>query len=144
MRTDDNLGSELHYYPNSYGNWESQLEHAHDHQQVYGDINRWDFRADDDDYYTQPGLLFNIMGKEEQQRLFDNTARAMGDAEEHIKLRHIEHCYYADPAYGRGVAKAAGLEDKADWDRFEANRTAGKKGAAGDLHDKDLKESGLK
>ena len=34
----------------------------------------------------------------------------MGDAPEFIKRRHIENCAKADPAYGRGVAKAMGLE----------------------------------
>ena len=48
----------------------------------------------------------------QQQVLFENTARAMGDAPEFIKLRHISNCYKADPAYGEGVARAAGLLDK--------------------------------
>lgn len=33
----------------------------------------------------------------------------MGDAPEFIKLRHIENCLKADPAYGRGVVDAPGL-----------------------------------
>jgi len=41
--------------------------------------------------------------------LFENTARAMGDAPEMIKRRHIENCTKCDPAYGEGVAKALGL-----------------------------------
>lgn len=45
----------------------------------------------------------------QQQALFDNTARAMGDAPEFIKRRHIENCTGADAAYGAGVAKALGL-----------------------------------
>ena len=40
----------------------------------------------------------------------------MGDADKHIKLRHIEHCYKADPAYGQGVAKALGIP----WSEVEA------------------------
>ena len=51
------------------------------------------------------------MNPDEQQRLFDNTARAMGDAPEEIKRRHIANCAKADPAYGAGVAKALGLAD---------------------------------
>jgi hypothetical protein len=43
--------------------------------------------------------------------LFGNTARAMGDAPEFIKFRHIRNCHAADPAYGAGVAKALGLDD---------------------------------
>ncbi|MCX6632202.1 MAG: hypothetical protein NTW28_31715, partial [Candidatus Solibacter sp.] len=38
-----------------------------------------------------------------------NTARAMGDAPEEIKLRHIGNCTKADPAYGEGVARALGI-----------------------------------
>jgi catalase len=33
----------------------------------------------------------------------------MGDAPQFIKIRHIENCYKADPAYGRGVAAALGI-----------------------------------
>lgn len=42
------------------------------------------------------------------QVLFDNTARAMGDAPEFIKPRHVDNCREADPAYGARVAKALG------------------------------------
>lgn len=47
---------------------------------------------------------------EKQQLLFENTARAMGDAELFIKQRHVRNCYKADPAYGTGVAKALGID----------------------------------
>jgi catalase len=46
------------------------------------------------------------MTKAQQQELVENTARAMGDAEAHIKQRHIANCAKADPAYGKGVADA--------------------------------------
>ena len=49
------------------------------------------------------------MSKEDQKATCENTARAMGDAAVFIKQRHIRNCYYADPAYGEGVAKALGL-----------------------------------
>jgi catalase len=42
--------------------------------------------------------------------LFENTARAMGDAKLHIKQRHVDNCTRADPAYGAGVEKAHGLK----------------------------------
>jgi catalase len=47
-----------------------------------------------------------MLSKEEKQRLFDNTARAMGDADKVVKDRHIHNCAKADPAYGAGVAEA--------------------------------------
>ena len=108
MRVDGNAGSELHYEPNSYGNWTDQPEHA-ELLQEGGAIGHHDFREDDHDYFTQPGALFRQMNPEQQLVLFENTARNMGDATLQIKHRHINHCYMADPAYGKGVAGALGI-----------------------------------
>ncbi|NLC44277.1 MAG: catalase [Clostridiales bacterium] len=105
MRTDGNLGSELHYEPNSYGNWKDNATN-NEPMEKGGDVKRYDFREDDHDYYTQPGLLFNAMTADQKQVLFDNTARNMGDSTLQIKHRHIYNCYQADPQYGLGVAKA--------------------------------------
>ena len=33
----------------------------------------------------------------------------MADAPEMVKIRHIGNCLKADPAYGKGVAKALGI-----------------------------------
>ena len=65
---------------------------------------------DDADYYSQPAALFRLMTPEQQQVLFENTARSMGDIPEFIKVRHIQNCAKADKNYGLGVARALGLE----------------------------------
>ena len=65
-------------------------------------------REDNDDYYTQPGLLFRLIGPEKHALLFANTARAIADASREVKIRHIGNCLMADPAYGKGVADALG------------------------------------
>ena len=109
MRTDGNLGSELHYEPNSYGNWEDSPEDNLPMEKG-GDVYRYDFREDDSDYFTQPGMLFRGMTDDQKEVLFDNTARNMGDSTLQIKHRHIYHCYMADPDYGKGVAKAMNIE----------------------------------
>lgn len=109
MRFDGNLGSTLSYEPNSYGEWQHNPDLKEPALALEGDADIYDFREDDNNYFEQPGKLFRIMTAEEQQRLFENTARAMEGVEEHIKRRHILHCYLADPAYGEGVAKALGL-----------------------------------
>ena len=57
----------------------------------------------------QPGNLFRMMTAEQQQVLFDNTARQIGGAEKFIQERHIGNCYKAAPEYGKGVAKALGI-----------------------------------
>ena len=105
MRVDDNLGSELHYEPNSYGNWEDNPA-DNPPMEKGGDVYRYDFREDDNDYFTQPGMLFRAMTDDQKQVLFDNTARNMGDSTLQIKHRHIYHCYMADPDYGKGVANS--------------------------------------
>jgi catalase len=116
MRVDGNHGSENHYEPNSYGNWLESPE-GHQPMQAGGDIYRYDFREDDSDYYTQPGMLFRAMTPEQQQVLFENTARNMGCSTLQIKHRHICNCYLADPEYGKGVAKALNINiDDVDLD----------------------------
>ena len=109
MRVDGNHGSTLGYEPNSYGEWQQQPEFKEPPLELQGAADHWNFREDDDDYYTQPGNLFRAMSQAQKQVLFDNTGRAMGDAPEEIKIRHIGNCYKADPTYGEGVAKALGI-----------------------------------
>ena len=50
-----------------------------------------------------------MMSAEQQKVLFENTARAMGDAPKEIKIRHISNGLKADPAYGKGVANALSI-----------------------------------
>jgi len=109
MRVDNNAGSTLGYEPNSYGKWQEQPEFKEPPLAINGAADRWNFREDDDQYYTQPGKLFNLMNSQQQKVLFENTARAMGDAPKEIKIRHIGNCLKADPAYGKGVADALGI-----------------------------------
>ncbi|MFA7231494.1 MAG: catalase [Victivallaceae bacterium] len=109
MRVDDNYGNTLAYEPNSYNEWQEQPDFREPPLEIDGAAGHWSHREDDDDYYSQPGNLFRIMSSKQQQVLFENTARAMGDAPEMIKIRHINNCMKADPAYGKGVAKALGI-----------------------------------
>jgi catalase len=108
MRVDGNYGGTLGYEPNSYGEWQEQPDFAEPPLSLEGAADHWNHR-EDDDYYTQPGLLFRLITPEKQQLLFENTARAMGDAPQEVKVRHIGNCLKADPAYGAGVAKALGI-----------------------------------
>ncbi|MGI6137918.1 MAG: catalase [Candidatus Hydrogenedentales bacterium] len=109
MRVDGNYGGTLSYEPNSYGEWQEQPEFKEPPLPLHGDAYEWNFREDDDDYYSQPGKLFRLMTPEQQEALFGNTARNMCDAPREIKIRHIGNCLKADPAYGKGVADALGI-----------------------------------
>ena len=109
MRVNNNSGGTIGYEPNSYGQWQEQSESKEPPLPIKGDAYNWNFREDDDDYYTQPRKLFNLMPLEQQKVLFENTARAMGDAPKEIRIRHISNCLKADIAYGQGVADALGI-----------------------------------
>jgi len=101
--------NQITYSPNSYGVHQDSKEPQEPPLDLFGAANYWNFREDDDNYYEQPGKLFRLMTPDEQQRLFDNTARAMQGTTKEVQLRHINNCYKADPAYGEGVAKALGI-----------------------------------
>jgi len=109
MRVDGNYGSTLGYEPNGYGEWQEQPDFKEPPLSIEGAADHWNHREDDDDYYSQAGNLFRLMNAEQQQLLFGNTARAMGDAPREVKTRHIGNCLKADPAYGKGVADALGI-----------------------------------
>ena len=108
MRVDGNHGSTLGYEPNSYGKWKEQPDFSEPPLALSGAADHWNHR-EDTDYYSQPGALFRLMSPEQQQVLFDNTARNIADVPREIQIRHIGNCLKADPAYGAGVAKALSI-----------------------------------
>jgi catalase len=108
-RVDGNYGSLPHYEPNSFSQWQEQPEYREPPLKIRGDADFWNFREDDNDYYSQPRALFRLMTPAQRQVLFENTARAMGDAPGFVKQRHVDNCSKCDPAYGAGVAKALGM-----------------------------------
>jgi catalase len=103
------LGGTLTYNPNSAGLWDNQPDFAEPPLAIEGDAAHWNHRVEDD-HLEQPGNLFRKMTPAQRQLLFENSARAMGDAKLHIKQRHFDNCTRADPAYGAGVAKAVGVD----------------------------------
>ena len=109
MRVDGNYGATKGYEPNSYGEWKDTPENKEPPYPANGPIYNYNEREYDDDYYSQPGALFRLMPADEQQLLFENTARQIGGAELFIQQRHVRNCYKADPAYGKGIADALGI-----------------------------------
>jgi len=110
MRVDGNEGGTLHYFPNSYSQWEEQKEFTEPGLSIEGEADHYDFREDDSDYFSQPGNLFRLLTADKKELLFKNTAAEVGGAEIFIQVRHAHNCYKADLAYGEGVAKALGLD----------------------------------
>jgi len=109
MRVDGNYGSHKAYEPNSLGLWQESPEVKEPSLALEGAADNWNFRDDDDDYYTQPGMLFRLMSPEQQRVLFENTAAELASVNDEVKKRHVGNCLKADPAYGKGVADALGM-----------------------------------
>lgn len=109
MRVDGNQGARIAYEPNSYGEWQEQKKFAEPPLQINGAADHWNFREDDDDYFLQPGKLFRLITPAKRRVLCANTGRAMAGVPDMIKIRHIGNCFKADPAYGKGVARALGI-----------------------------------
>ncbi|WP_368639649.1 catalase [Castellaniella ginsengisoli] len=105
MRVDGNHGGLTGNEPNRSGEWADQPDFREPPLSLEGAADHWNHR-EDTDYFSQPGALFRLMTPEQQQALFDNTARAIAGVSPDVQARHIEHCTQADPAYGAGVAAA--------------------------------------
>jgi catalase len=104
-RTDGNQGGTISYEPNTRGEWVEQPDYREPPLSLEGAADHWNHRVDDD-YYSQTGVLFRNMSPEQQQVLFENTARALQGVSDPVVQLHIEHCRLADPAYGAGVSAA--------------------------------------
>jgi catalase len=105
MRVDGNQGGATPYEPNSYQEWVEQPDFREPPLALEGAADHWNHRTDDD-YYSQPRLLFQLMTPAQQTLLFENTARAILGASQQVIDRHIGNCTQCDPAYGAGVAEA--------------------------------------
>lgn len=107
---DNNQGGGTHYYPNNHGKFDSQPEYKKPPFPTDGYGYEYNQRQDDDNYFEQPGKLFRLQSEDAKERIFTNTANAMEGVTDDVKRRHIRHCYKADTEYGKGVAKALGID----------------------------------
>ncbi|WP_084815796.1 catalase [Helicobacter heilmannii] len=108
--TNGHYGAMRNYDPSSLPGYkeaphakEPKLELAKlaDEMAVYA----YNFRDYDNDYYTQPGDLFRLMPKDEQERTCQNVADAMKGVPNDIVSRQLEHFKKADAHYGQRIQK---------------------------------------
>lgn len=111
-RTDGNMGAATSYEPNSKQEWIEQPEFREPPLAIHGAADHWNFREDDDDYFSQPRALFLMFTEEERERLYANTARAFYGARPEVQERHIHNCTQAHPEYGEGVRRSLAALEK--------------------------------
>ena len=105
MRFDAPKGTDAYYEPNSFNGPVEQKWAQEPPLRISGDADRYDHRIGNDDY-SQVKALFDILGPEQQQRLFGNIAAAMQGVPKEIVDRQVMHFSRVDPAYGAGVLAA--------------------------------------
>ncbi len=104
MRVDGNLGDNVNYEPNRFGDF-AQDRAVAEPPLAAGTIDRYDHR-EDTDYYSQPAQLFQLFNAGERSRLFGNIARAIQGVPQEIVARILAHLERIDPAYAMGVRQA--------------------------------------
>jgi len=77
----------------------------------------YDRNQNDDDHYTQPGLLFRkVMTEQERKNTIDNIAGSMkgitGPKRDEIIRRQLAHFYKADKEWAVKVAEGLGFNFK--------------------------------
>jgi catalase len=116
MRVDGNSGSDPNYHPNSFDDIRPDPQYKETPMQLESSVADWYDRngANDDDHFTQPGLLFNkAMNDYDRHNLVSNIVGAMsgitGPNKDLIVNRQLCHFFRADLKLGTAVAKGLGV-----------------------------------
>jgi len=109
MRFDDNGGASPNYEPNSFGGPKEDPAFREPPLGISGNADHYEQKRGVDDDTIQPGNLYRLMPRAEQDRLVNAIARSLKNAPKAIQERMLPHFAKADPAYGAGIAKALGL-----------------------------------
>ena len=102
----DNYKNEAAYYePNSY-----DYAHKEDRSFLEPDLKIDGAAARcaalDNDFYTQPRALFELMNENQKEQLFQNIAASMQGVDEKIINKALAHFEKIAPAYKKGVEQA--------------------------------------
>jgi len=100
------LDDKAYYEPNSFGSGKEDRSLLEPDINLEGAMQRYDHRAEDQDYYSQPRALFALMNDSQKSQLFSNIAESMAGVSEAIKERAIGHFEQISPEYANGVRAA--------------------------------------
>ncbi|WP_164877296.1 catalase [[Pantoea] beijingensis] len=105
MRIDGNSGNGATYEPNSFNVFQEQPDYSEPPLSLEGAADHWNHR-EDEDYFSQPRALFNLLSEEEHQRMFQRIAGELSQVPEFIQQRQIALFRQVDETYGAGVENA--------------------------------------
>ncbi len=121
MKFDGNGGSTPNYYPNSFDgmqedeNYKGQPYELESNVVSYFDRNDPNSNRNEDDHFTQPGILFDqVMSDQERQNTISNIVGAMsgisGAKKDEIINRQLCHWFRASAQLGMAIAKGLGVD----------------------------------
>jgi catalase len=122
MTVDNNQGGAPNYFPNSFGGPEPAQEVAWHAYPSAGDVTRYE--TGDEDNFSQCGTFFrNVLNAQERERLTENIAGNLIQAQEFLQRRAVANFAAADANYGRMIqekldrlkAKAASSKPQAQY-----------------------------
>jgi len=105
MNFDNYKNGPAYYEPNSYDQSPKE-DQAYLEPDLKIENNAKRYAPLDEDYYTQPRALFNLMNSDQKQQLFNNIAASMQGVEQKIIDRALSHFEKIDPQYAQGVKQA--------------------------------------
>jgi len=118
MRVDDNGGSTPNYFPNSFDDVEADKRYKEHSMRLDSDIaDYYDRNTNNDDHYTQPGILFRkVMTEQERENTINNIVSSMkgiaGPQREEIIIRQLNHFYKADEELASNIARKLNINFK--------------------------------
>ncbi|WP_291102244.1 MULTISPECIES: catalase [unclassified Flavobacterium] len=116
MRVDGNGGQNPNYFPNSFDEIEVDQSYKEPPLPINIHFADWYDRncEGENDHYSQPGKLFQIMTPEERNNTIHNIVKSMSDIhgpkKDEIVNRQLSHWYRVDGRLGAGIAGGLGVE----------------------------------
>ncbi len=116
MTVNGNAGSDPNYYPNSFDTTEADRNYREAAIALESNMgDTYDRNMNDDDHYTQPGILFRkVMTDQERANTVSNFIGALkgvkGPRKKEIIMRQLGHFHKADKELALLVAKGLGIK----------------------------------
>lgn len=102
----DNLANGAYYEPNTLGGASENAKYLEPDLAIGNSAAR--YAPLDNDFYTQPRNLFNILPSDEKERLYKNLAASFDGVKDEIIAKALVHFEKISPEYANGVKKALG------------------------------------
>jgi len=116
MRVDGNSGKKPNYFPNSFDDIKVDQTYKEPPLPINSHFADWYDRncEGENDHFSQPGKLFQIMTQDEKNHTIHNIVYAMsgisGPKKEEITQRQLFHWYRVDAHLGTKIAEGLGVE----------------------------------